>query len=43
MCSASTPQGLSSFMVNRPFMFVIRESESGTILFVGKIIDPTLG
>jgi serpin B len=41
ICSSAS-QGFSSFMVNRPFMFVIRESESGTILFVGKIIDPTL-
>jgi serpin B len=26
--------------VDRPFIFVIRENHSGTILFVGKVIDP---
>jgi serpin B len=26
--------------VNRPFVFVIRENHSGTILFIGKIVDP---
>ncbi|NIM97312.1 MAG: serpin family protein [candidate division Zixibacteria bacterium] len=38
--TSSLPQGLTSFLVNRPFMFVIRESESGTILFIGKIVNP---
>ncbi|MCU0645565.1 MAG: serpin family protein, partial [bacterium] len=27
--------------VNRPFIFAIRENHSGTILFIGKIVDPT--
>jgi len=26
--------------INRPFLFAIREKHSGTILFIGKIIDP---
>jgi serine protease inhibitor len=26
--------------VNKPFVFAIRENHSGTILFIGKIIDP---
>jgi serpin B len=26
--------------INRPFLFAIREQNSGTILFIGKIVDP---
>lgn len=35
--------GLEGFVMhmNRPFIFVIREHHSGTILFVGKIVDPS--
>jgi serpin B len=33
----SAPQ---SFRVDRPFIFVIHEKRSGTILFMGKIVDP---
>jgi len=31
----------SSFRVDRPFVFLIREKKSGTILFVGKVVDPS--
>jgi serpin B len=30
------------FRADRPFVFMIRENQSGTILFIGKIVDPTL-
>jgi serine protease inhibitor len=26
--------------INRPFVFVIRENRWGTILFLGKVVDP---
>ena len=35
--SASPPQ----FVVDRPFLFVIRERLTGTILFLGKVVRPT--
>jgi serpin B len=33
----------SQFIVDRPFAFAIWEAGSGTILFIGKIVDPTAG
>ena len=30
------------FIVNRPYVFVIRDDRSGTILFSGLITDPTI-
>ncbi|MDI6791971.1 MAG: serpin family protein [bacterium] len=35
------PSGFS-MRVDRPFVFVIREDQSQTILFMGKIVEPTL-
>ena len=35
--------GIEGFLADRPFLFMIRENESGTILFIGKITDPTGG
>ena len=31
----------ASFVIDRPFLFAIRERLSGTILFMGKMVDPT--
>lgn len=38
MKNTSTKEPLS-FIVNRPFIFVIAEEETGTILFIGKVKD----
>ena len=35
--------GLPDFVVDRPFIFAIREKYSGAILFMGKVMDPTAG
>jgi len=29
------------FVVDRPFVFVIRDQETGTVLFIGKVMDPS--
>ncbi len=37
-----TSVGPGPFLVDRPFVFVIRERFSGSIIFAGKILDPEL-
>jgi len=38
--SAGGGEGSPVMRINRPFLFAIRENHSGTILFIGKIVDP---
>ncbi|MHC1705589.1 MAG: serpin family protein [Tenuifilaceae bacterium] len=38
----SIPSGPPSFTVNKPFVFAIRERTTNTILFIGKVVNPTL-
>ena len=37
--TAVTPANI--FLADHPFIFIIREKETGNILFLGKVIDPT--
>ena len=37
----SAVQQVTPFVVDRPFFFVIRDRASGTILFVGRVVDPS--
>jgi serine protease inhibitor len=41
MWESSVPEETDPvMMINRPFVFGIKENHSGTILFIGKIVDP---
>ena len=37
---APTSTGPHYYLIDKPFVFVIREKYSGTILFMGKVLDP---
>jgi len=36
----TSPYSLRQFVANRPFLFVIEDMGSGTILFIGEVHDP---
>jgi len=38
--SAAAPA--TQFQVDRPFVFFIRDTKTGTVLFIGRIVDPTV-
>lgn len=38
--SAAMPEEPVEFTVNRPFFFVIADDRSGSILFMGKVVEP---
>ena len=38
---AKTKSQPNSFNANHPFIFLLRENGSGTILFLGRVVDPT--
>jgi len=38
--AVSAPQQYADFIVDRPFIFLIRDDETGAILFVGRVLNP---
>ncbi|NPA36939.1 MAG: serpin family protein [Chlorobi bacterium] len=39
--SVGPDEGTPEFKVNRPFMFLIREKDTGTVMFSGQVYDPS--
>ena len=39
--SSGPPEPVAEFIADRPFMFMIQEKETGEILFMGRVTDPT--
>lgn len=37
----ATSSGSPTYKINKPFIFVIRERTTNTLLFIGKVVDPT--
>lgn len=35
------PETRVEMIINRPFVFLVRDNETGVLLFVGRVIDPT--
>jgi serpin B len=33
--------GNPTLLIDRPFIFIIRDKPSGQILFIGRVLDPT--
>ncbi|XP_026377371.1 serpin-ZX-like [Papaver somniferum] len=40
-CSPPTPPPPVAFVADHPFMFIIREEESGAVLFMGHVLNPS--
>ena len=40
MCLVPEPDAIKLFHVNHPYYFVIRENTTGTILFLGRVMNP---
>ena len=40
-CRARQPRKTITLRFNRPFLFVLRDVETGAILFMGRVMDPS--
>ena len=39
--TSGPPEPVDDFVADHPFMFIIQEKETGEILFIGRVMDPT--
>ena len=39
--TSGPPEPIAEFVADHPFMFIIQEKETGEILFIGRVMDPT--
>ena len=42
MCGSSVPSEQIRFTADHPFIFIIQQKETGNILFMGKVMDPSV-
>ena len=43
-CGGSpSPRKTITLRLDRPFLFVLRDVETGAVLFMGRVVDPSVG
>ncbi len=42
-CGPAGPRKIITLRLDRPFLFLVRDVETGAILFMGRVVDPTQG
>jgi serpin B len=42
-CTGPDPAKVITFRLDRPFLFVLRDVETGAVLFMGQVTDPSVG
>jgi len=42
-CGSSQPLKVITLRLDRPFLFVLRDVETGAVLFMGRVVDPSVG
>ena len=42
-CTAASPAKTITLRLDHPFLFVLRDVETGAVLFIGRVVDPGVG